>query len=193
MTRIVFIGPPGAGKGTQAQAIKDHYGIVWVATGEIFRDAIKSGSQMGSEARNYVDSGGLVPDDVVVGIVLERLNQPDCEYGFLLDGFPRTVAQAEALDAADSGHAVDVVIHLQVPHDMLIERVAGRAKSQGRADDSELMVEHRLDVFAHETAPVVAYYAGRGLLETVDGVGPIQTVTKRIISAVDQRIAARAS
>ena len=189
MARIIFIGPPGAGKGTQAERIRDHYGVAWVSTGDMFRAAVADGTPMGLAAKEHMDAGTLVPDDVVVGMTLERLAQPDCAPGVLLDGFPRTVAQAEALDAALAGDAggapIDVVVHLDVPDELLVERLAKRAELEGRADDNAATVRNRLAVYAAETAPVVEYYRAAGVLRTVDGVGDLDTVTERIRTAID--------
>jgi adenylate kinase len=189
VARIIFIGPPGAGKGTQAERIRDHYGVAWVSTGDMFRAAVADGTPMGVAAKAHMDAGTLVPDDVVVGMTLERIGQPDCVNGVLLDGFPRTVAQAEALDAAlrdaEGDAAIDVVVHLDVPDDLLVDRLAKRAELEGRADDNIETVRNRLAVYAAETAPVVDYYRAQGVLRTVDGVGDPDEVTGRIRDAID--------
>lgn len=181
MRRIIFIGPPGAGKGTQAERIRDRYDVAWISTGDMFRDAIATRTPMGERAKTFVEAGDLVPDDVVVGMVMERLDRPDCAEGFLLDGFPRTVQQARALDEALGDDAIDRVILLDVPNEVLVERLAGRARDEGRIDDSEETVRNRLAVYEEETAPVVDYYRQRpGLVADVDGIGSVDEVTRRI-------------
>ncbi|MFN8106149.1 MAG: adenylate kinase [Acidimicrobiia bacterium] len=187
MKRIIFIGPPGAGKGTQAARIKDCYSIPWISTGDMFRDAIRDGTPMGVQAKSYVDSGGLVPDEIVVGLTLERLAQSDCEKGFLLDGFPRTVVQAEALhDALSKGSGdIDLVVHLMVDENELVGRLLERGRIEGRADDTEETIRHRLGVYKAETAPVVGYYRQMGICADVDGHGDLDAVFARISDAID--------
>lgn len=187
MKRIIFIGPPGAGKGTQAARIKDSYSIPWISTGDMFRDAIRNGTPMGVQAKSYVDSGGLVPDEIVVGITLERLAQPDCDKGFLLDGFPRTVVQAEALEEAltQRGGGIDLVVHIMVDEDDLVSRLLERGRIEGRTDDTEETIRHRLAVYADETEPVVGYYRSIGICADVDGSGDVDTVFSRISEAID--------
>lgn len=203
--RLVLMGPPGAGKGTQAEALVERLGISHISTGDIFRQAIKDGTALGRKAKDYMDAGQLVPDEVTVGIVRERLAQPDCQKGFLLDGFPRTVAQAEALDGilAGQGKPLDAVLDIRVPREKLVARLTGRRvcrncgatfhllynpSSRGescercggelyqRGDDTEATVASRLDVYESQTAPLVDYYAGKGLLKVVDGDQPIAKV-----------------
>lgn len=187
MKRIIFIGPPGAGKGTQAARIKDNYSIPWISTGDMFRDAIRGGTPMGVQAKSYVDSGGLVPDEIVVGLTLERLAQPDCDKGFLLDGFPRTVVQADALHNALSGGGgdIDLVVHLMVDEDELVQRLLERGRIEGRADDTEETIKHRLSVYKAETEPVVGYYRQAGICADVDGSGSLDEVFARISEAID--------
>ncbi|UHA71724.1 adenylate kinase [Paenibacillus sp. 481] len=208
---ILFMGPPGAGKGTQAERIVTEFGIPHISTGDAFRAAIGEGTPIGLKAKEYIDQGLLVPDDVTVGIVRERLVQPDCAKGFLLDGFPRTLAQAEALDAmlTEMGHKIDHVIDLSVDRDLLLARLTGRRickscgatyhvifnppqqegvcdKCQGelyqRSDDSEEKVGTRLDEYINKTAPLLSYYENKGLLRQVDGEKEIDTVTSEIVS-----------
>ncbi|MBX7159007.1 MAG: adenylate kinase [Acidimicrobiia bacterium] len=187
MKRIIFIGPPGAGKGTQAARIKDSYSIPWISTGDMFRDAIRGGTPMGLQAKAYVDSGALVPDEIVVGLTLERLAQPDCDKGFLLDGFPRTVVQADALhhELEERGGGIDLVVHLMVDEDELVERLLERGRIEGRADDTEATIRHRLEVYDEETRPVVGYYRRAGICADVDGSGDLDTVFARISDAID--------
>lgn len=187
MKRIIFIGPPGAGKGTQAARIKDSYSIPWISTGDMFRDAIRNGTPMGKQAKAYVDSGALVPDDIVVGLTLERLSQPDCDKGFLLDGFPRTEIQADALHKALDvvGSDIDLVVHLMVEEDELVQRLLERGRVEGRTDDTEDTIRHRLAVYKDETEPVVGYYRDAGICADVDGRGDFDAVFARISDAID--------
>ncbi len=180
--RIVFLGPPGAGKGTQAVRIAEKLGIPHLSTGEMLRQAIREGSELGAQADGYMRAGRLVPTDLVEQLVVERIAQADCARGYLLDGFPRTVEQAERFDRllADRGSAVDRAIKLEVPQSILLERLAGR----GRDDDEQEVVRERLSQYDELTFPMVAYYEQRGVLREVDGVGPLDEVFGRIIAEV---------
>jgi len=184
--RLIFLGPPGAGKGTQAKILIDAYGIPQLSTGDILRSAIAAQTPMGLAAKEVMDRGDLVSDDIVNGIVSERLDQDDCKPGFILDGFPRTIAQAAALDQmlADKGMALDAVIELTVDADELVKRIVLRAKESGRLDDNETVVRKRLEVYREQTAPLVDYYRGRGLVKSIDGMQPVEAVTAAIRSAV---------
>ncbi|MDX8345855.1 adenylate kinase [Rossellomorea sp. YZS02] len=202
---IVLMGLPGAGKGTQAEKIVDKYGIPHISTGDMFRAAIKEGTELGLKAKSFMDNGDLVPDEVTIGIVRERLSKADCEKGFLLDGFPRTVAQAEALEniLADLGKKMNYVININVDKDILMERLTGRriCKECGatyhlvfnppteegvcdrcggelyqRADDNEETVQNRLDVNITQTQPLLAYYEDKGYLKNIDGQQDIHRV-----------------
>ncbi|MCR8846730.1 adenylate kinase [Paenibacillus sp. SC116] len=208
---ILFMGPPGAGKGTQAERIVTEFGIPHISTGDAFRAAMREETPIGLKAKEYIDQGLLVPDDVTVGIVRERLAQPDCEKGFLLDGFPRTLTQAEALDdmLGTLGRKLDHVINLSVDRELLLARLTGRRickscgatyhvifnppqqegvcdKCQGelyqRSDDSEEKVGTRLDEYINKTAPLLNYYGDKGLLRDVDGEKEIDTVTSEVVS-----------
>ena len=185
--RIVLLGPPGAGKGTQAALVADRFGAPHIATGDIFRANVAEGTELGRTAQEYMDRGDLVPDDVVIAMVMERLVDDDCTAGFVLDGFPRTVTQAEALDLqlVDLGAPLHAVLCFEADKEELLRRLAGRAAAQHRADDAEATIRHRLEVFAIKTRPLIDYYAHRGLLATVDAIGPIEVVTKRILDDLE--------
>ena len=208
--RIVMMGPPGAGKGTQAKLLGARLGIPHVSTGDILRDAVASGTRLGRQAQSFMNQGKLVPDAVVIGIVDERLQAPDCASGFILDGFPRTVAQAKALDQllTKRKQALDVVLQVDVPQASLVERLSGRrvCRSCGamfhtaldgvgactkcggelyqRADDCEATILQRMDVYARETAPLKDYYARAGVLHTIDGMGTRDEVAGRVGESV---------
>lgn len=171
---LVFFGPPGAGKGTQAQRIVADFGIPQISTGEILRAAVANGTPLGKQAGPLMAAGKLVPDELVIGIVEERLKEKDCQKGFLLDGFPRTIPQAESLQGvlAKTGKRIEHVVSLEVPDSVIHERMKGR----GRADDSPETVQKRLDEFRKLTAPLKAYYEKQGLLRTIDGVGSLEDI-----------------
>ena len=184
MTRMLIIGPPGAGKGTQAARICERLSVPAISTGDIFRANIKEQTELGQEAQRYTDAGNLVPDSVTNSMVRDRLAQPDVENGFLLDGYPRTVAQVEELDnILEVNHThLDVVLLLTADNDELVKRLLGRAQDQGRTDDTEDVIRHRLDVYDEQTAPVVEVYNQRGIVTQVDGLGDIDEVTERIMA-----------
>lgn len=179
---LVFFGPPGAGKGTQAQKIVADFGIPQISTGEILRAAVASGTPLGKEAGPLMAAGKLVPDELVIGIVQERLKEADCARGFLLDGFPRTIPQAEALAKAldKLGKRIEHVVSLEVPDAVIHDRMKGR----GRADDSAETVQKRLDVFREQTAPLKAHYERLGLLRTVNGVGTLEEIAAGIRKSI---------
>jgi adenylate kinase len=185
--RIVLLGPPGAGKGTQAARVACRFGAPHIATGDIFRANVAEGTELGRAAQEYMDLGDLVPDELVIAMVMERLGEDDCEAGFVLDGFPRTVNQAEALDRqlARQGTPLEAALSFDVTEEELLRRLAGRAAAQHRADDAEQTIRHRLEVFASKTRPLIDYYAHRGLLVNVDAIGPIEVVTKRILDDLE--------
>ena len=186
MNRILIMGPPGAGKGTQASAIAAHYGIPAISTGDIFRSNVNEQTPLGQLARQYMDAGEYVPDSVTNDMVRERLGRADCWRGFLLDGYPRTLDQVAALDKmlAESGVALDAVLALEVDHEELIRRLVQRAEVEQRTDDTEDVIRRRQQVFAQETAPLIAEYDARGLLVTVDGLGSVHKVAARTFEAL---------
>lgn len=186
MTRMLMMGPPGSGKGTQASRIADKLGIVAISTGDIFRYNVKEMTALGREAKQYMDNGDFVPDDVTNRMVADRLSQPDAEGGFLLDGYPRTAGQVKALDEMlqDAGQELSVVVELTVPDEELVTRLLKRAETEGRADDTQDVIQHRLDLYHEQTAAVIESYAPRGIVASVDGTGQIDDVTERLLQAV---------
>jgi adenylate kinase len=188
--RIVLLGPPGAGKGTQAAKLADAFGIPAVATGDIFRSNIRQGTELGKLAKEYIDRGDLVPDDVVIAMVMDRLSEPDSADGFLLDGFPRTVAQAEALDRRleqSPGQApLDAALNFEITEDELFKRLVSRAEREHRSDDAEDVIRHRLEVYKAKTKPLVDYYKSSGMLVPVDGMGSIGEVNRRIMASLSE-------
>jgi adenylate kinase len=184
--RVIFLGPPGSGKGTQAKLLARRLGVPAVSTGDILREAVRQGTPLGLRAKAIMDAGELVPDDVVIGVIRDRTAEADARNGFLLDGFPRTLEQAVALDRllAGNGAALDGVINLLVPEKTLIERMLGRAAQEGRSDDRPETVAERLRVYREKTAPLVEHYRGLGILSEVDGSGSIATVADRIDRAL---------
>lgn len=190
MVRLLLVGPPGAGKGTQAVRLAEAYGIPAISTGDIFRANVRDETPLGIEAKGFMDRGEYVPDSLTNALVADRLTHADCEPGFLLDGYPRTVDQVRALDQvlADQGHSLDVVVELVADPDVVVERILLRAKDSGRSDDAdESVIRNRLDLYARETAPLIEVYGGRGLLVSVDGIGEIAEVTDRITAALAER------
>lgn len=181
------MGPPGAGKGTQAAVVAEKYGIPAISTGDIFRANVGEGTPLGLEAKRYMDAGEYVPDSVTNNMVRDRLAQPDAEPGFLLDGYPRTLAQVEELDGmlAASGASLDAVVVLTVDSEELVQRLLKRAETSGRSDDTEEVIRHRQDVYTEQTAPLIDVYRDRGLLLEVDGLGEVTEVSERIFAALD--------
>lgn len=186
--RVILLGPPGAGKGTQAQLLSTRLGVVAISTGDIFRANVGAGTELGKVAKKYLDTGELVPDEVTMAMVRERLAADDVVAGYLLDGFPRTTMQAQGLDEhlASVGQPLDGVLEIQVPTEELVARLSGR----GRRDDSPETVRRRLEVYTEQTAPLVDYYHAQGLLHAIPGVGAVEEVTERAIGALS---AARSS
>jgi len=210
---IILLGAPGAGKGTQAVALVKEKGLAHVASGDLFRDNLGRGTELGKIAKTYMDKGELVPDDVTVKMVLDRIAKPDCANGFLLDGFPRTIPQAEALDKAlsEEGKSIDKAVSVAVPNEQLIKRLSGRWICRGcqapfhmvdappkeagkcdhcggelyqRDDDNEVTVQNRLDVYMKQTAPLIDYYKGQGKLLEVNGNQPVDAVSKEMLAAL---------
>jgi adenylate kinase len=186
--RLILLGPPGAGKGTQAIRIAEAFGIPHIATGDIFRENVKNETPLGVEAKGFMDRGDLVPDDVVNRMVADRLDRDDAGDGFLLDGFPRTVPQATELERilAERDRPIDAVLSFEVPEDELYARIEERAKQEGRADDTADVLRNRLEEYRSKTAPLVAFYAERSLLRDVDAVGDIDEVTKRAFGVLEE-------
>ncbi len=181
--RMVFIGPPGAGKGTQAERLVKTYQMAHLSTGDMLRAARDAKTEVGLKADKFMSSGALVPDEIIVAIIAERLVKPDCRQGYLLDGFPRTIAQAEALDAmlAEKGTPLHVVLELRVPEEELFRRLAGR----GRADDTPEVIRQRLVAYRKQTEPLLEYYGRRGLLKTIDGLGTVDEIFDRAKTVLD--------
>lgn len=184
--RLVLLGAPGSGKGTQANRLREHFQVPHISTGELLRAACAAGTPLGLQARAVMDAGGLVSDQIVLGMLEERLRQPDTGNGFILDGYPRNLAQANALDGLLTRlqQPVDVAVQLDVGQELLIQRLAGRAQEEGRADDSPDAVRNRLRVYTDQTAPVVDYYRNSGRLACVYGVGALDEVFARIVAAI---------
>lgn len=185
--RIIIMGPPGAGKGTQAKHLAQHFGIPAISTGDIFRANVSLATPLGLEAKRYLDAGEYVPDEVTNNMVRDRIGEPDAAGGFLLDGYPRTLAQVEELDGMikPTGHELDAVISLVVDEDEVVERLLQRAQIEGRADDTEDIIRRRQEIYLEQTAPLIDAYRNRGLIVEVDGLGEVDEVTKRILSACD--------
>ncbi len=187
---VILLGPPGAGKGTQAKILEETYNIVQLSTGDMLRAAVASGSEIGDQAKAVMDAGKLVPDDIMVRIISERIDQPDCSNGFILDGFPRTTAQAEALEnmLADKGLKLDCVIEIAVDDEILIDRINTRIaqtpEAERRSDDNAETLRTRLGVYHEQTAPILPFYRDRNMLKQVDGMQSIEEVTRQIEQVV---------
>lgn len=189
-THLLIVGPPGAGKGTQAGKIAERYGIPAISTGDIFRENINNGTPLGVEVQQIIERGELVPDELTNKIVAERIAQPDAAAGFLLDGYPRTVEQVAALDAelAKSGEALEAVVLLEADTDEVVARLLKRAAEQGRADDTEDVIRHRQTVYAEQTAPLIELFEKRDILVRVDGLGEVDAIAERIGKALDSKL-----
>jgi adenylate kinase len=191
--RLVLLGPPGAGKGTQAGQLSKVWSIPHVATGDIFRANVREGTELGRRAKQYMDRGDLVPDEVVIAMVMDRITESDCADGFILDGFPRTVAQAEALDRRLRRPSVpqeplDAALNFEITEEELFRRLVTRAEREHRSDDAEEIVRHRLEVYHANTKPLVDYYERQGVLVVVDGMGSIDEVNRRIRDSLEERV-----
>ncbi|MFF1832156.1 adenylate kinase [Paenarthrobacter sp. NPDC058040] len=193
MARLIIMGPPGSGKGTQAEHIARHFGVPAISTGDLFRAHVRDGTELGAEAGRYMDRGEFVPDHVTTAMLRGRLENNDAGAGFLLDGYPRTVVQIGALDEllAARQQALEVVLALTVSDGELVERMLRRAREQGRSDDTEAVIQRRLELYRDETQPVITAYSQRGILLTVDGSGDRETITTSAISAVESMLARR--
>jgi len=187
--KLLLIGPPGAGKGTQASKLSEVFGIPAISTGDIFRANVKNETPLGLEAKSYMDKGAYVPDELTNKLVRDRLQNPDCAEGFLLDGYPRTSDQVDELDSIlkETNSSLDAVIQLTADTNEVVRRLAKRAIEQGRSDDTEDVIRNRLAVYEKETAPLISVYASRGLLIKVDGLGEIDDVTSRITEALNAK------
>ena len=190
--RLILMGPPGAGKGTQAKVIAERLSIPAISTGDIFRKNVSEKTELGVEAKRYMDAGDYVPDEITNAMVRARLAEPDASDGFLLDGYPRTVAQVAELDSmlTDAGQQIDAVVVLTVDQDEVVQRLLHRAHQEGRVDDTEEVMRHRQDVYAEQTAPLIKVYDERGMLVEVDGMGPVEEVTSRVFEALGETSAA---
>jgi len=190
MTRMLIIGPPGSGKGTQAERISERLGVVAISTGDIFRANVKGGTPLGLEAKQYIDNGDFVPDSVTNKMVRDRLLQEDATSGFLLDGYPRTTCQVDELDdiLAAGDQVLDVVLQWPADNGKRVPRLLHGAKETGRSEDNEAVIRHRLDLYHGQTEAVVAKYAERGILAQVDGLGGIDDVTNRVIRSLEHPV-----
>ncbi len=193
--RIIIMGPPGAGKGTQAKVIAERLSIPAISTGDIFRENVSQETELGREAKRYMDAGDYVPDEVTNAMVRDRLAESDAATGFLLDGYPRTVAQVRELDdmLEASGHSLDAVLELTVDQEEVIQRLLKRAQDEGRSDDTEEVVRHRQELYTEQTAPLIEVYDERGLLVRVDGMGTVDEVTARVLEALGETSGAQTS
>ena len=185
--RLLIMGPPGAGKGTQAKYVAEHFGIPAISTGDIFRSNVSQGTELGLEAKRYMDAGEYVPDEITNRMVRNRIDEADADPGFLLDGYPRTLAQVEELDGmvAFTGHSLDAVVVLTVDPEELVQRLLRRAQEEGRADDTEEVIRRRQELYAEQTEPLIEVYRDRGILVELDGMGEVDEVTQRIFAALD--------
>jgi adenylate kinase len=194
MTRLLIIGPPGSGKGTQAHRISKQLGIVEISTGDMFRTHLAGRTPLGTEAQKYLDTGDLVPDHLTTAMVRERLQEPDAKDGFLLDGYPRTLSQLDDLDGIleESGSTLDAVLEITADDDEIVRRLLLRAQAEGRSDDTEVVIRHRLQLYRKETEPVISRCAERGLLARVDGTADVDRVTAGALEAIQAAMAGRA-
>ena len=185
--RLILMGPPGAGKGTQAKVVAERFGIPAISTGDIFRANVTDGTELGVKAKEYMDAGEYVPDEITNLMVRNRIDEPDAAPGFLLDGYPRTLAQVEELDGMIkfTGHELDAVVVLTVDGEELVQRLLSRAETDGRSDDTEDVIRRRQEVYSEQTEPLIDVYRDRNLLIEVDGMGSVDDVTDRIFAALE--------
>lgn len=185
---VIFFGPPAAGKGTQAKIIQDQYGLRQISTGDMLREEVAAGTELGLKAKTLMDRGDLVPDAVVIGMIARRIDSPECAGGVIFDGFPRTVEQAEALDAmlAERGRKIDIVMELKVNREHIVARMKKRAAEEGRKDDTIEALEKRLDLYTAYSQKVLPYYAAQGDVFEIDGKQPVDAVTRQIAAVLDE-------
>jgi adenylate kinase len=186
--RLILMGPPGAGKGTQAKFVADRFGVPAISTGDIFRANVSEGTDLGVKAKEYMDAGEYVPDEITNLMVRNRIDEPDAEPGFLLDGYPRTLQQVEELDGMIkyTGHKLDAVVCLTVDQEELVQRLLSRAETDGRSDDTEEVIRRRQELYSEQTEPLIEVYRDRGLLIEVDGMGEVEEITQRILGALKE-------
>jgi len=184
--QLIFLGPPGAGKGTQAKIFLERSGIVQISTGDILRAAVSAGTELGLKAKSFMDKGELVPDSVVIGIIEERIQESDCKKGFVLDGFPRTLEQAKALDSIleKLTIALNHVINFEVPDEELVKRLLGRAAAEGRSDDNPDSIKNRLKVFKEKTQPLIRYYEEKKILRNINGTGSTTEIADKVKATI---------
>lgn len=184
--KLVLLGPPGVGKGTQAVNVKEHFNIVHLSTGDILRSEVKAETELGKQAKSFMDAGKLVPDELLLQMMDARLRKPDCDTGYLLDGFPRTIPQAEGLEQLleAMGHKLDAVISITANEEELINRLVLRGKTSGRSDDTPEVIRQRLEVYRRQTEPLLDFYSSRKQLKEVDGIGDIPEITERILEVL---------
>lgn len=189
VARLLIVGPQGSGKGTQGVRVAEAFGVPAISTGDMFRAAVAAGSELGTRVKAIIEAGELVPDELTSAIVRDRIAEPDAERGFLLDGYPRNLGQVHDLDGflGENDNGVDAVIELSVPRSESIARLLLRAREQGRTDDTEEVIAHRLDIYERETAPILDVYRQRGIVEPIDGIGTMDEITSRILAALDAR------
>ena len=192
MTNLILLGPPGAGKGTQAKRLEDKYGLVQLSTGDMLRAAVAAGTELGEKCKSIMEAGELVPDNLIIGMISERIEEPDLTNGFILDGFPRTVDQAKALDGLlkFKSKALDYVIQLEVDEEELVQRIVNRAKEAGaaaRKDDNEETARKRFKVYLEQTEPLLPYYKEQGVLRTTDGMGDMDDITAALEAIIEGR------
>ncbi len=185
--RLILMGPPGAGKGTQAKVVAAHFGIPAISTGDIFRANVSQGTELGLAAQRYMNAGEYVPDEVTNSMVRNRIAEPDAAPGFLLDGYPRTLAQVDELDSMieETGNRLDAVVVLTVDGEEIVQRLLARAQTEGRADDTEDVIRRRQEVYGEQTEPLIDVYRQRGILLEVDGIGEVDEVTRRVFDVLD--------